>query len=100
MSGALVTAWDCREDEWWNEREAKTEWLRSHALPFQWAYRMEFYDAPPRVKVFCYAPDAQGKRHHVHAPGDCTPEKHGPDCVARDEPRELMLAQLPPVALR
>lgn len=100
MSSELVTAWDCREDAWWHDREAKTAWLSEQDLPVRYMYRAEFYDAPPRVIAFCYAPDSEGRRHYTHAPGDCTPEAHGPQCVAKEEPRTIALAQLPPAELR
>lgn len=96
----FVTAWDCREDAWWKDREAKTAWLDEQGLPARYMYRAEFYDMPPRAIVFCYAADAEGRRHFTHAPGDCTPEEHGPHCVAREEPRELALTALPPEGLR
>lgn len=97
---APAAVWDCREDAWWQDWEAKVAWLRDQELPFRYMYRAEFYDGPPRVTVFCYAPDGNGKRRYVHAPGDCVPEEHGPHCVAREEPREITLTGLPPVTLR
>lgn len=92
--------WDCGEDAWWANREEKAAWLKEQGLPLMMMYRAEFYDSPPRAVIFCYAVDGKGQRHFTHAPGACTPEEHGSHCVAREEPRTVMLSELPPAELR
>jgi len=103
MSSAAASkpavVWDCGEEQWWVNREAKTAWLKANELPISAMYRAEFYDDPPRAVIFCYSRNADGSRHFTHAPGECTPEEHGPQCVAREEPRQVALAALPPAEL-
>lgn len=98
--GKLIAVWDCGEPGWWDDRrEARAAWVAAQGLPVTSVYRVEFHDDPPRARFFCYALNAEGRRHFTHAPGDCTPE-HGTHCVAREEPRMLALAALPPAGLR
>jgi hypothetical protein len=94
-----VAVWDCKEKQWWASREAKVEWLAAQGLPVSKMYRAEFHDEPPRVMIFCYSRNEDGSRHFTHPPGECTPEQHGPQCVAREAPRQVALMALPPAGL-
>jgi len=99
LAAEPVAVWDCGQPEWWHDREAKTAWLKAHGLPAL-MYRAEFHDDPPRAVIYCYARNSEGRRHFTHPPGECTPEAHGPQCVAREEPRTVLLSELPPAELR
>lgn len=92
-----VTVWDVRESRWQQgPAEGRSAWLRAHGLPAGMLYRAEFYPgSPPSVRVFCYAPDDQGRRHwnENHIPG---PHDHSACDAAREEPRDVPLDGLPP----
>jgi len=96
-----VAVWDVRDDAWRRDREAKTGWLKGHSLPAGQMYRAEFYllDAP-FARIFCYALNDEGRvhlnRHHV--PGE--PHDHSLCEIAREEPRDVLLSELPPPELR
>ncbi len=89
--------WDVHDNAWWHGYRAKSDWARSHGVPVDDTYRLEFYlvDAP-FVKVFAYDVNEDGKRHWAgqHNPNEC----HDHTCcdVARRPPYDLPLNELPP----
>lgn len=91
-----LAVWDTREDRWWDHREARSNWLKAAGLSGVMMYRIEFRDGdPPSGRIFCYALDADGKRHW--APGHVAgPHDHDSCDVAREEPRDVPLHALPP----
>jgi hypothetical protein len=96
---APVAVWDCREDRWWDQHEARTGWLDEQGLLGRMIYRIEFrlIDAPV-ARIFCYALNAEGKRHWLpcHVPG---PHDHSLCDVARLEPVNVLIDGLPPEEL-
>jgi hypothetical protein len=90
-----VAVWDAREDRWRDHWEARRNWLRAAGLPSM-MYRVEFRDGdPPSGRIFCYALDADDRRHW--APGHVAgPHDHDACDVAREEPRDVLLHDLPP----
>jgi hypothetical protein len=93
-----LAAWDTREDRWRDHREARSNWLKAAGLSGVMMYRIEFRQAAgkPSGRIFCYALDADGKRHWApgHTPGQ--PHDHDACDVVREEPRDVPLHALPP----
>jgi hypothetical protein len=91
MSGAMEPAvvWDAGERAWLRDRKAKSAWLEERGFPVNQMYRAEFYliDAP-FARIFCYALNDNGRKH-----GFC-------GSIVREEPRDVLLDELPPTELR
>ena len=100
MSTQPLAVWDVREKPWWKLRPDKTAWLQAHELPADEMYRAEFYllDAP-FARVFCYHRNEQGRRHWNDAHDPCQPHDHDACAVAVEEPRDMILCELPPPEL-
>jgi hypothetical protein len=95
-----VAVWDTREDRWWDHWEARQNWLKAAGLTGLMMYRIEFrqVDGRPSGRIYCYALDAGGKRHW--APGHVAgPHDHDACDVAREEPYDILLHDLPPEEL-
>ena len=91
-----VAVWDVSDPVWRHGWRPKSQWLRDQGLPVNQIYRAEFFlGDPPRVRIFCYALNEDGRKHwapsHVQAPHD-----HDACGAAREEPRIVPLTGLPP----
>ena len=96
-----LAVWDCNQPEWWHNRELKTAWLAEHGLPGHSMYRAEFYLIDgPCARIFCYALNDEGRKHFApgHKPGE--PHDHDSCRIAEEEPRMVLLPDLPPAGLR
>jgi hypothetical protein len=94
--GPLIV-WDIREGDPQGDRwRARAAWLAGHGFP-RMTYRVEFYqEDPPYARAFCYALDADGKRHwNEHHPVPPVPHDHSRCAPAREEPRDIPLDYLP-----
>ncbi len=101
MEIAPTAVWDCRDPDWPRDWQAKSDWLREHGLSGNKAYRIEFYliDGPV-ARIFCYAIDGDGKVHWTHGHDPDRPHDHGTCDVAREDPCDVLLDELPPPELR
>jgi hypothetical protein len=96
-----VAVWDVRDPAWQDGWQPRLAWIRDHGLPAAQIYRIEFYQSGdgPRARIFCYALDSDDRKYwaagHTRDPHD-----HSGCGPAREEPRLIVLPDLPPAGLR
>lgn len=96
-----VAVWDVRDFDWWRNWKLKSAWLQEQGLPADSMYRAEFYLIDgPCARIFCHALNGDGRKYPApgHEPGE--PHDHAACRPAEEEPRMVLLSDLPPAELR